>query len=170
VQMIPFGRMTVVSLPDDAIVDPMSILPMIMRTLDSRAMMMDGPRGSRPTHPKVVDSLPHVVVQSEADALTQCTCSICQDNFQPRTCVVKLPCAHSFCADCVYPWLRTHSTCPCCRAELQTVDEEDGKLHMEPCGHKFMLSEWRDLSALDKSEGVTCPCCNQPAVMVLDED
>lgn len=43
-------------------------------------------------------------------------CAIC---FECRSGPLVLPCGHSFCADCVEPWLRRCGLCPMCRAELR---------------------------------------------------
>lgn len=61
------------------------------------------------------------------------TCSICYDNIdlpsahdcgesddsaQPSK---RLPCAHAYHTACIEHWLQRHNTCPCCRAEIETV-------------------------------------------------
>lgn len=52
------------------------------------------------------------------------SCSICADQFEVGTCATQLPCKHWFHSDCLYSWLKLHNTCPLCRFELDTLDEE----------------------------------------------
>ena len=47
------------------------------------------------------------------------TCGICLQNYRTNRRVVRLPCGHVFCRDCVYRWLTKEScTCPVCRVSL----------------------------------------------------
>ncbi|KAK9814583.1 hypothetical protein WJX72_008201 [[Myrmecia] bisecta] len=45
-------------------------------------------------------------------------CSVCHDEFAEGGEVVQLPCKHCYHEDCIIPWLKTHNTCPVCRAAL----------------------------------------------------
>ncbi|KAI3903918.1 hypothetical protein MKW92_047361 [Papaver armeniacum] len=48
------------------------------------------------------------------------TCSICLSEYRPtETLKIVSPCNHYFHAQCINPWLRTHTTCPVCRKSLQ---------------------------------------------------
>lgn len=52
-------------------------------------------------------------------------CVICKDDFKIGDKVIRLPfCFHYFHEECALYWLRKNNTCPCCRKELPTDDEE----------------------------------------------
>eukprot|EP00088_Acartia_fossae_P053013 TRINITY_DN6015_c0_g1_i6.p1 TRINITY_DN6015_c0_g1~~TRINITY_DN6015_c0_g1_i6.p1 ORF type:complete len:154 (-),score=21.55 TRINITY_DN6015_c0_g1_i6:391-852(-) len=54
-----------------------------------------------------------------------CTdCPICLKQFQPQDEYLRLPCKHRFHSECVLPWLNKTSSCPLCRAELPTDDQD----------------------------------------------
>jgi hypothetical protein len=52
-------------------------------------------------------------------------CVVCTEAFVTGATVVRLPtCGHVFHQACALPWLSAHNTCPYCRRELPTDDEE----------------------------------------------
>ncbi len=51
-------------------------------------------------------------------------CSVCKDEFEDREELVLMPCKHLFHGACLVPWLKMHNSCPTCRYELLTDDEE----------------------------------------------
>mmetsp|Transcript_15931 Transcript_15931/g.34614 ORF Transcript_15931/g.34614 Transcript_15931/m.34614 type:complete len:474 (+) Transcript_15931:165-1586(+) len=64
-------------------------------------------------------------------------CVVCTDQFKVGDTVMRLPfCAHCFHEECAMTWLKKHNTCPMCRRELPTDDDEyesrrraDGRSH-----------------------------------------
>ena len=50
-------------------------------------------------------------------------CSVCLTMIKAKDKFVRLPCSettnHCFHADCIKPWLRSHNTCPNCRAKVR---------------------------------------------------
>lgn len=83
---------------------------------------------SRPASKQAVKKLKRVKVTDEvvrqfgADA----RCPVCMDSFKVGDEVQVLPCAgkHVFHPACLAPWLQQHNSCPMCRHELPTDDEE----------------------------------------------
>ncbi|XP_068644883.1 RING-H2 finger protein ATL66-like [Aristolochia californica] len=73
--------------------------------------------------PVVIGSIPvQLHVASPADDVQ---CSICLSNFVEGEKVKVLPrCHHTFHPECVDKWLRTHSSCPLCRAALGDSDPD----------------------------------------------
>jgi hypothetical protein len=60
----------------------------------------------------------HITAQSH-------DCVVCCEGLQNNETVIQLPgCAHIFHEECAMAWLKTHNTCPYCRRELPTDDEE----------------------------------------------
>ncbi|KAL7518581.1 hypothetical protein ACHAWX_003398 [Stephanocyclus meneghinianus] len=53
------------------------------------------------------------------------TCPVCTDPYISGATIVRLPtCGHIFHESCALMWLTKHNTCPYCRKELPTEDEE----------------------------------------------
>ncbi|GLT42433.1 hypothetical protein SLA2020_164320 [Shorea laevis] len=49
-------------------------------------------------------------------------CAVCLSEFEDKDCVcVLLKCKHAFHFDCIDMWFHSHSTCPLCRAPVETV-------------------------------------------------
>ena len=53
------------------------------------------------------------------------SCPVCAESFAIGNIVVRLPnCGHVFHEACALAWLTRHNTCPYCRSEMPTEDEE----------------------------------------------
>lgn len=51
-------------------------------------------------------------------------CSVCKDDYEMGQNLIQLPCTHLFHDDCILPWLKERNSCPTCRYELKTDDNE----------------------------------------------
>ncbi|KAE8745377.1 E3 Ubiquitin-Protein Ligase [Frankliniella occidentalis] len=72
-----------------------------------------------PASKKAVEDLKVSTVQREGDQ-----CPVCLKNFDKGEQVKEMPCQHSFHLGCILPWLQKTNSCPLCRHELPTDDEE----------------------------------------------
>ena len=53
------------------------------------------------------------------------TCPVCTDTYESGATIIRLPsCGHVFHEYCATAWLSKHNTCPYCRKELPTDDED----------------------------------------------
>jgi uncharacterized Zn finger protein (UPF0148 family) len=72
-----------------------------------------------PASKTVVANLPNVTVTTG-----DVKCPVCLKEYTQSETVKKLPCNHTFHADCILPWLSKTNSCPLCRFELETDDED----------------------------------------------
>ncbi|CAD8055419.1 unnamed protein product [Paramecium sonneborni] len=75
--------------------------------------------GSPPASQEVIDKLEKINLPSEC-------CSVCQEEYQQQQ-ALQMPCNHHFHPDCLIPWLKQHNSCPVCRSEIKTDDEDYNK-------------------------------------------
>uniref|UniRef100_A0A1J3JAF0 RING-type E3 ubiquitin transferase n=1 Tax=Noccaea caerulescens TaxID=107243 RepID=A0A1J3JAF0_NOCCA len=68
--------------------------------------------GTPPARKEAVEALATVKIQETLP------CSVCLDDFDIGTEAKQMPCDHNFHADCLFPWLELHSSCPLCRYQL----------------------------------------------------
>ena len=52
------------------------------------------------------------------------TCAVCKDEFVVGQLCLLMPCKHHFHQECLIPWLKERNSCPVCRLELPTDDED----------------------------------------------
>ncbi|KAK6627839.1 hypothetical protein RUM44_010318 [Polyplax serrata] len=51
-------------------------------------------------------------------------CPVCLIDSKNGDVMISLKCSHCFHSDCILPWLNKTSTCPVCRYDLPTDDED----------------------------------------------
>lgn len=61
---------------------------------------------------------------SDPALLMEKVCVICQCDFEKRDMVRMLPCAHHFHLKCIDKWLRGNRTCPICRQNVASDDDD----------------------------------------------
>lgn len=72
-----------------------------------------------PASKKIVEELPEETIDDEGKQ-----CPVCLKTHEIGEIVKKLPCQHCFHNTCIIPWLIKTNSCPLCRYELPTDDEE----------------------------------------------
>ena len=56
---------------------------------------------------------------------------LCKEEFVIGCKCIMLSCKHYFHNDCIIPWLNLHNSCPICRYEYRTDDEDYEKIKRE---------------------------------------
>ena len=70
-------------------------------------------------------TLQYTPVQLHIHSKDEHACPVCADSYEIGATTVRLPtCGHVFHESCALMWLTKHNTCPYCRKELPTEDEE----------------------------------------------
>ncbi|XP_022087467.1 E3 ubiquitin-protein ligase RNF181-like [Acanthaster planci] len=82
--------------------------------------IFDEERTRPPASKDVVAKLPDKVVGRYEDS----RCPVCLVGYGLGETCKQLPCKHNFHPGCILPWLAKTNTCPVCRHELPTDDEE----------------------------------------------
>ena len=59
------------------------------------------------------------------------SCPVCKEDFVINEDCLLMPCEHHFHKDCLIPWLKERNSCPVCRFELPTDDEDFEKRKKE---------------------------------------
>ena len=49
-------------------------------------------------------------------------CAICLSTIPPQSFLWTIPCAHSYCFECISRWLTTSKTCPLCRHDIEFLE------------------------------------------------
>ncbi|XP_066581916.1 E3 ubiquitin-protein ligase RNF181 [Prorops nasuta] len=73
-----------------------------------------------PASKTAVDNLPDVTITSDDTK----QCPVCLKDFDVGSQAKRMPCRHMFHNECIVPWLQKTNSCPLCRHELPTDDED----------------------------------------------
>ncbi|KAL1123225.1 hypothetical protein AAG570_002312 [Ranatra chinensis] len=79
----------------------------------------EGKRLPPPASKRIVNNLPELEIKQAEES-----CPVCLIEFRPSDKTKVLPCDHKFHPQCILPWLAKTNTCPFCRHELETDDEQ----------------------------------------------
>jgi len=84
--------------------------------------------GNPPTSKDVLEKMETKKINEEQllelKKINSSDCSVCKEEFDLESKLLKLPCNHYFHGDCVKPWLEQRNSCPTCRFELPTDDTD----------------------------------------------
>jgi hypothetical protein len=108
--------------------DAYSRTPLHVATRDCRALLIAPSTAPLAAPPRQVGATPAematigvaTITAEAARAWPHCECAVCFVAFTDKlgAKAALMPCGHVFCYGCVERWLRTHSSCPMCRAQL----------------------------------------------------
>ncbi|KAI3762230.1 hypothetical protein L1987_52655 [Smallanthus sonchifolius] len=80
--------------------------------------------GTPPAAKSAVENLPSIKITKELMESDHSDCAVCKDSFELDEDAKQLPCKHIYHQDCILPWLELHNSCPVCRYELPTDDQD----------------------------------------------
>ncbi|KAL7589337.1 hypothetical protein Lser_V15G36203 [Lactuca serriola] len=76
-----------------------------------------------PASKAAIEALPTIEIQ-EIHTFTESHCAVCKDPFELQTEAKEMPCKHLYHSDCILPWLSLRNSCPVCRHELPSDNQE----------------------------------------------
>ncbi|KAF6153325.1 hypothetical protein GIB67_003515 [Kingdonia uniflora] len=80
--------------------------------------------GTPPASKTAVEALPNITISQELLGSDEAQCAVCKDSFELGETAKQMPCKHIYHSDCILPWLELHNSCPVCRYELPTDDQD----------------------------------------------
>ncbi|KAL8530115.1 hypothetical protein ACS0TY_007267 [Phlomoides rotata] len=80
--------------------------------------------GTPPASKSAIEGLPDIRITEEMMASDSSQCAVCKDSFELNEEAKQMPCKHIYHKDCILPWLELHNSCPVCRHELPTDDQD----------------------------------------------
>uniref|UniRef100_A0A5B7ALJ8 RING-type E3 ubiquitin transferase n=1 Tax=Davidia involucrata TaxID=16924 RepID=A0A5B7ALJ8_DAVIN len=78
-----------------------------------------------PASKTAVEAIPTIKITAsllELDPII--LCAVCKDQFVIDVETKQLPCKHMYHSDCILPWLSQHNSCPVCRFQLPTENDD----------------------------------------------
>ena len=82
--------------------------------------------GNPPASQSAVDKLENFKISEKKlkEFGIENSCPVCKEDFIVNEDCLLMPCEHHFHKDCLIPWLKERNSCPVCRYELPTDDED----------------------------------------------
>ncbi|XP_052172488.1 uncharacterized protein LOC127788358 [Diospyros lotus] len=124
--------------------------------LDSLAEHDNARRGAPPASVSFLNDLPRVVIKEDHENTDCLVCVICKDSLSVGTVANQLPCLHLYHPACILPWLQARNTCPLCRYELPTdnqdVEERRRNTSSRRLEHEIQQQEMSDYSSSEEEE------------------
>ncbi|KAJ6429170.1 hypothetical protein OIU84_020744 [Salix udensis] len=78
-----------------------------------------------PASKSAIESMPTVIV-NESHVSAESHCAVCKEAFELESEAREMPCKHIYHTDCILPWLSIRNSCPVCRRELPSGDDDGG--------------------------------------------
>ncbi|KAG7191049.1 hypothetical protein KM043_007095 [Ampulex compressa] len=114
----------------------------LLRDFGMWDMLGQNTRLPPPASKSVVENLKEI----EIDEVKQCP--VCLKEFEVGSMAKSMPCRHIFHKECIVPWLQKTNSCPLCRHELPT-DDEDYEMYRKE--KRRAVEREKDLEALHNS-------------------
>uniref|UniRef100_A0A6N2NCH3 RING-type E3 ubiquitin transferase n=1 Tax=Salix viminalis TaxID=40686 RepID=A0A6N2NCH3_SALVM len=76
-----------------------------------------------PASKSAIESMPTVII-NESHIFIESHCAVCKEAFELESEAREMPCKHIYHTDCILPWLSIRNSCPVCRHELPSGDDE----------------------------------------------
>lgn len=108
-------------------------------------------RGAPPAAISCVNSLPLVIISEEHVKHDNITCAICKDALTVGSEANQLPCFHLYHPSCILPWLSSRNSCPLCRYELPTDDQDYEESKQDNIRRMRVVEENRLQSLVEES-------------------
>ncbi|CAA7023485.1 unnamed protein product [Microthlaspi erraticum] len=86
-------------------------------------MLFEAGLGKPPASKSFIKNLKVSPLTKEENDEAIC-CAVCKEEMSVGKEVAELPCRHKYHSECIVPWLGIRNTCPVCRFELPSSDEE----------------------------------------------
>lgn len=80
--------------------------------------------GAPPASKSAVEAMPTIQISEEHLGTDAAQCAVCKDEFEVGASVRQMPCKHMYHEECIMPWLAQHNSCPVCRYEMPTDDQD----------------------------------------------
>ncbi|XP_075499821.1 putative E3 ubiquitin-protein ligase RHC2A [Primulina tabacum] len=81
-----------------------------------------------PASKAAIGSMPTVEISGQHIAL-ESHCAVCKEPFELGVEAREMPCNHLYHQDCILPWLSLKNSCPVCRHELPTDNDNANRIH-----------------------------------------
>ncbi|KAH6827232.1 hypothetical protein C2S53_000752 [Perilla frutescens var. hirtella] len=78
-----------------------------------------------PASKAAIESMPTVEIIGDHVSV-ESHCAVCKDAFELGNEAREMPCKHLYHQDCILPWLSLRNSCPVCRHELMSDNENGG--------------------------------------------
>jgi hypothetical protein len=128
---------------------------------------------TKKTDPSIIAEIEnHCAVRKRSELPKEFCCNVCHDEEVAREekvdsnntedtilvpTIVKLPCNHYYHLQCIKPWLESHNTCPDCRFEFWTTDNEYNKTVVA----RKQLEREKEIKASNKRKKMESLICHE---------